>query len=288
MLTALLQAVVSGVLVGGIYASMAVGLSVVFGVMNILNIAHAAFALLAAYLAFWAFKLWGLDPILALVGTVPILLALGAGTYQALIRPIRNSPPLMSLLLLFGLTHILEGGMLLLWSGDYRSINTSYTATSFTLAGITLSTTRSMGFVASALVVAGLSLFLKRSYLGKAIRATMQEREAALLMGVDVDRVSRVAFLLGIGTAAVGGTFLGLVYAFYPYLHFMWVGKLFAIVVLGGMGSVAGALAGSIVLGVAESVTAALTASVWSELVAYVILVLTLLLRPSGLFGRTR
>jgi branched-chain amino acid transport system permease protein len=267
---------------------MAVGLSVVFGVMNILNIAHAAFALLAAYLAFWAFKLWGLDPILALVGTVPILLALGAGTYQALIRPIRNSPPLMSLLLLFGLAHILEGGMLLAWSGDYRSINTSYTATSFTLAGITLSTTRSLGFVASALVVGGLSLFLKRSYLGKAIRATMQEREAALLMGVDVDRVSRVAFLLGIGTAAVGGTFLGLVYTFYPYLHFMWVGKLFAIVVLGGMGSVAGALAGSVVLGVAESVTATLTASVWSELVAYAILVLTLLLRPSGLFGRNR
>lgn len=288
MLMTLLQAVVTGVLVGGIYACMAVGLSVVFGVMNILNIAHAAFALLAAYLAFWAFKLWGLDPILALAGTVPILLALGAGTYQALIRPIRNSPPLMSLLLLFGLAHILEGGMLLLWSGDYRSINTSYTATSFTLAGMTLSTTRSLGFVASALVVGGLSLFLKRSYLGKAIRATMQEREAALLMGVDVDRVSRVAFLLGIGTAAVGGTFLGLVYTFYPYLHFMWVGKLFAIVVLGGMGSVAGALAGSVVLGVAESVTATLTASVWSELVAYAILVLTLLLRPSGLFGRNR
>ncbi len=288
MLIGLLQAVVSGVLVGGIYASMAVGLSVVFGVMNILNIAHAAFALLAAYLAFWGFKLWGLDPILSLVGTVPILLALGAGTYQALIRPIRNSPPLMSLLLLFGLAHILEGGMLLAWSGDYRSINTSYTATSFTLAGITLSTTRSIGFVASVVVVGALSLFLKRTYLGKAIRATIQEREGALLMGVDVDRVCRVAFLLGIGTAAVGGTFLGLVYAFYPYLHFMWIGRLFAIVVLGGMGSVAGALAGSIVLGVAESVTASLTASVWSELVAYAILVLTLMLRPTGLFGRGR
>jgi branched-chain amino acid transport system permease protein len=285
---ALLQAVVTGVLVGGIYASMAVGLSVVFGVMNILNIAHAAFALLATYLAFWGFKLWGVDPILSLVGTVPILVALGAGTYQALIRPIRNSPPLMSLLLLFGLAHILEGGMLLAWSGDYRSINTSYTATAFTLGGITLSTTRSIGFAASALVVGGLSLFLKWSYLGKAIRATMQEREAALLMGVDVDQVSRVAFLLGIGTAAVGGTFLGLVYAFYPYLHFLWVGKLFSIVVLGGMGSVAGALAGSILLGVAESVTATFTASVWSELVAYTLLVLTLLLRPSGLFGRIR
>jgi branched-chain amino acid transport system permease protein len=288
MAVALLQAVVTGVLVGGIYACMAVGLSVVFGVMNILNIAHAAFALLSAYLAFWAFKLWGVDPILSLLGTVPILLALGAGTYQAFIRPIRNSPPLMSLLLLFGLAHILEGGMLLLWSGDYRSINTSYTATSFALGELTLSTTRSIGFVASALVVGGLSLFLKRSYLGKAIRATMQEREAALLMGVDIDHVSRVAFLLGIATAAVGGTFLGLVYAFYPYLHFLWIGRLFAIVVLGGMGSVAGALAGSIVLGVAESVTASLTASVWSELVAYAILVLTLLLRPSGLFGRGR
>jgi branched-chain amino acid transport system permease protein len=288
MLIGLLQAVVGGLLVGGIYACMAVGLSVVFGVMNILNIAHAAFALLAAYLAFWASKLWGVDPILALLGTVPILLALGAGTYQGLIRPIRDSPPLMSLLLLFGLAHILEGGMLLLWSGDYRSINTSYTATSFSLAGITLSTTRSLGFVASALVVGGFSLFLKRTYLGKAIRATMQEREAALLMGVDVEQVSRVAFLLGIGTAAVGGTFLGLVYAFYPYLHFLWVGKLFAIVVLGGMGSVGGALAGSILLGVAESLTATLTASVWSELVAYAILVLTLLLRPAGLFGRAR
>ncbi len=288
MASALLQTVVSGVLLGGIYACMAVGLSVVFGVMNILNIAHAAFAVLAAYLAFWAFKLWGLDPILSLVGTVPILLILGAGTYQALIRPIRNSPPLMSLLLLFGLAHILEGGMLLLWTGDYRSINTRYTATSFELGGVMFSTTRFIGFVASALVVGGLSLFLKQSYMGKAIRATMQEREAALLMGVDVERVSRVAFLLGIGTAAVGGTFLGLVYAFYPYLHFLWVGKLFAIVVLGGMGSVAGALAGSLILGVAESVTATLTASVWSELVAYTILVLTLLVRPSGLFGRGR
>jgi branched-chain amino acid transport system permease protein len=283
---AVLQAVVTGVLVGGIYAAMAVGLSIIFGVLKIINVAHAAIALLCAYVAYTAFTVLGVDPVASLVLTIPVALLIGGAMFRFLIRPVLGRPPLLSLLLLFGFVNVLEGAMLLGWTADPRSLTPAYSAWSFQVGPVILSTTRLLGFAASCVVVGGLAVFLRRSFVGRAIRATMQDHQAALLMGVNTVRVSMIAFLLGVGTAAVGGTVLGLVYVFYPALHFLWIGKLFCIVVLGGIGSVGGVLAGATVLGVAESLTATFFPAVWAELVAYVLLVLTLWIRPAGLFGR--
>jgi len=206
--------------------------------------------------------------------------------FRVLVRPVLGGPPLISLLLLFGFANLLEGVMLIGWTADPRSLTPSYSASSLQAGPLILSVTRLIGFAGACLVVGALTVFLRHSFTGKAIRATMQDRQAALLMGVNTVHVSMIAFLLGVGTAAVGGTILGLIYAFYPALHLLWIGKLFCIVVLGGVGSVAGVLAGATVLGVAESLTATFFPAVWAELVAYVLLVLTLWFRPVGLFGR--
>lgn len=287
LLTTVLQAVVTGLLVGGIYAAMAVGLSIIFGVMKIINVAHPAIALFCAYIAYSAFTGFGFDPVASLVFSVPAALLIGAVMFRVLVRPVLGGPPLISLLLLFGFANFLEGVMLLVWSGDPRSLTPFYSASSIQLGPVILSATRLLAFIVSCLVVAALAVFLSKSFTGKAIRATMQDRQAALLMGVNTDQVSMVAFLIGVGTTAVGGTVLGLVYAFYPALHLLWIGKLFCIVVLGGIGSVSGILGGAAVLGVAESLTATFFPAVWAELVAYVLLLLTLWIRPAGLFGRT-
>lgn len=287
MPTTLLQAVITGILVGGIYAAMAVGLSIIFGVMKIINVAHPAIALFCAYLAYTAFSVLGLDPVASLIISLPAAILIGGAMFQVLVRPVLGAPPLISLLLLFGFANFLEGVMLIVWTADPRSLTTSYSASSHQVGPFIFSVTRLLGFAASCLVVAGLTVFLRWSFTGRAIRATMQDRQAALLMGVNTVRVSLVAFLLGVATTAVGGTVLGLIYAFYPALHLLWIGKLFCIVVLGGVGSVGGVLAGATVLGVAESLTATFFPAVWAELVAYVLLVLTLWFRPAGLFGRT-
>ena len=286
MQATVLQAVITGILVGGIYAAMAVGLSIIFGVMKIINIAHAAIALFCAYIAYTAFTVLGLDPVASLVLSIPASLLIGGAMFRVLVRPVLGGPPLISLLVLFGFANFLEGVMLIGWAADPRSLTPAYSGSSLQVGPVIFSATRLLGFAASCLVVGGLAVFLRRSFTGRAIRATMQDQQAALLMGVNTDRVSMVAFLLGVGTAAVGGTLLGLIYAFYPALHLLWIGKLFCIVVLGGVGSVGGVLAGATVLGVAESLTATFFPAVWAELVAYVLLVLTLWFRPAGLFGR--
>ncbi len=282
----MLQAIITGILVGGIYAAMAVGLSIIFGVLKIINVAHAAIALLCAYVAYTAFTVLGVDPVASLVLSIPATLLLGVVMFQVLIRPVLGRPPLLSLLLLFGFANFLEGVMLIGWKADPRSLTPTYSASSLQVGPLIFSTTRLLGFAASCLVVGALAVFLRRSFTGRAIRATMQDEQAALLMGVNTVRVSMIAFLLGVGTTAVGGTILGLIYVFYPALHLLWIGKLFCIVVLGGVGSVGGVLAGATVLGVAESLTATFFPAVWAELVAYVLLVLTLWIRPTGLFGR--
>lgn len=287
MPTTVLQAVITGILVGGIYAAMAVGLSIIFGVMKIINVAHPAIALFCAYLAYTAFNVLGLDPVASLIISLPAAILIGGAMFQVLVRPVLGAPPLISLLLLFGFANFLEGVMLIVWTADPRSLTPSYSASSYQVGPFVFSVTRLLGFAASCLVVAGLTVFLRWSFTGRAIRATMQDRQAALLMGVNTDRVSLVAFLLGVATTAVGGTVLGLIYAFYPSLHLLWIGKLFCIVVLAGVGSVGGVLVGATVLGVAESLTATFFPAVWAELVAYVLLVLTLWFRPAGLFGRT-
>jgi branched-chain amino acid transport system permease protein len=181
---------------------------------------------------------------------------------------------------------VLEGSLSLVFSADFKTINTLYAATGLNILGFTFQTTRLISFVVAVVAMISLGLFLKMTFLGKAIRATVDQRRGALLVGINTERVEQAAFLIGLAMAAIGGTLLSTVVAFYPFLHFFWIGKIFAIVVLGGLGSIVGALLGGVILGVVESVTGTLAPVVWSEIVAYILLFMTLLVRPSGLLGR--
>ncbi|MEM3627106.1 MAG: branched-chain amino acid ABC transporter permease [Candidatus Bathyarchaeia archaeon] len=289
MLETLLQTIVNGILLGGLYALMAVGLSLCFGVMRVANSAQAAMAVLSAYIAYWLFVLYDLDPFFSIPICMGILFIIGLGIYRTLITRIMNtpSPTLLSFLLLSAVAIIMENSMVMVAGGNiYRAIYASYTATSLKFAGIVFPIVRIAGFVISISAIVVLSLVLKFTYIGKAMRAIAQDRDAAMLMGVNATQIGAITFGIGASLSGVAGVFLALIYAFYPAVQGLWIAKLYAIVIFGGMGSIAGALLSSMILGIVEAVIGVYIPTMWAYVAAYVILLLTLFIRPSGLLGR--
>jgi len=288
MLELALQSILNGVLLGGIYALMAVGLSLCFGVMRVANSAQAAMAVLSAYISYWLFVLYGLDPFFSIGISMGILFTLGLGIYRSLVTRIINtpSPTLLSFLLLSAVAIVMENSMVMAGGNIYRAIYTSYTATSVEIAGIVFPIVRVAGFVISMSVILVLSLVLKFTYVGKAMRAITQDREAATLMGVNATRIGSITFGIGAALSGIAGVFLALIYAFYPAVQGLWIAKLYAIVIFGGMGSVPGAMLASMVLGMVEAVIGVYIPTMWAYVVAYIILLLTLFIRPTGLLGK--
>lgn len=288
MLELALQSIVNGILLGGIYSIMAVGLSLCFGVMRVANSAQAAMAVLSAYIAYWLFDLYGVNPFFSIIVSMGALFVVGLGIYRLLITKIVNtpSPTLLSFLLLSAVGIIMENGLIMIGGNVYRSIYTSYTAKSVEVAGIVFPIIRVAGFVLSIVIIISLFLILKYTYLGKAMRALAQDREAASLMGVNVARIGSITFAIGTAMSGVAGVIMALIYAFYPSIQNLWIAKLYCIVIFGGMGSIPGAMLASLVLGVVETVVGAFVPTMWTYVVAYVILLLTLSIRPAGLMGR--
>ena len=288
MLELVLQSIVNGLLLGGIYSMMAVGLSLCFGVMRVANSAQAAMAVLGAYIAYWLFKLYGINPFFSIAVSMGVLFALGLGTYRLLVTKIVNtpSPTLLSFLLLSAVAIIMENGLIMIGGNIYRSIYTSFTASSVEVAGIVFPIIRVAGFVLSIVTIFSLFLILKYTYLGKAMRAMAQDREAASLMGVNVTRVGSITFAIGTALSGIAGVLMALIYAFYPAIQNLWIAKLYCIVIFGGMGSVTGALLASMILGVVETVIGAFVPTMWTYVTAYAILLITLSIRPTGLLGR--
>ncbi len=284
----LVQVAIVGLLTGGVYALMAAGLTLVFGVMRVINIAHGAFLIFSAYLAYWLFTLYGLDPFVSIIIIVPLLFILGVLLQSGLLSKVKNEPGLI-VLLTFSLAIMLEGIMGALWQSTGRSIRTWYISEvwQFNIADITirLPVVRIVGFTAAIITLFLLYLMLTRSDLGRAIRATIQNRDAAQLVGVNVDRVQALTFGLGLATVAVGGAVFSLIWTFNAASHEEWISKLLSIIVLGGMGSLPGALIAALIMGVAESTAAVTMTSYISPIVFYLILFLTLIFRPQGLMG---
>jgi branched-chain amino acid transport system permease protein len=284
----LVPVAIVGLLTGGVYALMAAGLTLVFGVMRVINIAHGAFLVFSAYLSYWLFTLYGLDPFLSVVVTVPVLFIIGLVFQRYLLARVRGEPGLV-VLVTFSLAITLEGAMGALWKSTGRSVRTAYTGEvwKLNLAEITvrLPLVRIAGFAAAILALLALYVLLKRSDLGRAIRATIQNRAAAQLMGINVDRVQAITFGLGLATVAAGGALFSLIWTFNSGSHVEWISKMLSVIVLGGMGSLPGALLAALIMGVAESVAAVTMTSYISPIVFYVILFLTLIFRPQGLLG---
>jgi len=279
----LVQVAISGVLLGAVYALLAIGLNLIFGVMRIINIAHGDLLMLGAYATFWLFTLWGVNPLLALVLVAPGMFLLGMALQRVLVDRVVGQPLLSSLLLTFGLSSLLVGLALNLWTANYRSVPAF--SGSLVVGGVALSVPRLIAFSVALAITAAVYLFLTHAKLGKAVRATAQNAEVALVCGIDVASIRRLVFGLGTALAAAAGALLAVIYTIYPEMGRAFLMKAFAIIVLGGLGSFQGAFLGALALGVAEAFAGYLWNTQIAEAVAYVVFIGVLLVRPGGLFG---
>jgi branched-chain amino acid transport system permease protein len=282
----LFQSLVLGVLLGGLYALLAAGLTLYFGVMRVVMIAHAAFLVLAAYLAWDVNRRFGIDPLLSLVVTVPLFFLAGVGFQRLLIARLRPATvTMMSVLLTFAVALVIEGMLGFVYSGTQRRVQLSYGAASIEVLGAQVAVVKLIAFGLAALSLLALYLLLTRSRFGQALRATIQHPQAARLIGIDTDRVAGYGFGLGLATAAVGGVALSLDSTIYPSLHWHWIGPLMAIIVVGGLGSIPGAAIAAMVLGIGQSLLQLPLGTTWAQTVFYLALFATLLVRPQGFFG---
>lgn len=284
-MTQLVQALALGLLIGGVYALLASGLTLIFGVMHIINVAHGAFLVLVAMLTWWMWRETDIDPIVASVVTTPLMFGFGWVLYRTVIARIRGSSPSMSVLLTFGLALTIEGILNVTAGNIFRSATPAYFEQSFRVAGISLPKPQVYGFLAAVSVLALLYLVLTRTWTGRAIRATSQNPSGAALVGVSATSTAALAFAVGVATTGVGGSIMSVLYPFFPASHYDWISRLLGIIVLGGMGSLPGALVGALILGLAETLTATYGSLRWSTLVFYLVIMAVLLVRSQGLFG---
>jgi branched-chain amino acid transport system permease protein len=287
-MTIFLQSLLSGVLIGGAYALVGVGLTIIFGVMRIINFAHGELVMLGMYAAYFLFTLGHVDPFVGILVIFPAMFLFGALLQRTVINRVLDALPQNQILLTIGIGLILSNTMMLLFTSDYRILTTSYSSSSFSLGDVSVSVPLLLSFLVTAAITALLYWFLLKTDTGQAIRATAQDRDAAQLMGVNVRRMSVLATGIGAGLAAVAGALISPTYYIFPQVGQPFTLKAFVIVVLGGMGSVVGATVGGIVIGATESLAGAYAGAGLKDLVVYVLFLLILLLKPAGLFGKSR
>jgi len=282
-ISTLVQLLIGGLLLGAVYALAAAGLNLIFGVMRVVNFAHGDLMMLGAYVAFWLYTLAGLNPLVSLLATVPLLFLLGWGLQRWLVDRVVGQPPLMSLILLWGVSLVIINAALFLWTSNSRSVPAF--SGGIELGGLSISRSRGIAFVAAIAITGAVWLFLQRSRWGKAIRATAQSSEMALVCGIDVARVRHITFGLAAAMAGAAGNLIVFIFAVSPVVGPTFMLKSFAIIVIGGLGSFQGALVGALVVGVIESFSAYVLNSQVSEAIVYFALILFLLARPNGLLG---
>jgi branched-chain amino acid transport system permease protein len=283
--TELVQTLVLSLLVGGIYALVASGLTLIFGVMRVINIAHGAFLILGAFITYTVWDRVGLDPLVGVLITTPVVFGLGWLVYRLLVRPIRSAPMSSTVLLTFGLALVTEGVMGVVWGNDSTSVRPAYVDRSFHLGDVFLPEAQVYGGLLAIVVLVALWLVLAKTWLGRAIRAAAANPASAELVGIKVTAVAALVFGLGLAAAGAGGAITGVLYPFVPGSHYLWIARLLAIVVLGGLGSLEGAVLSALVFGIAETVTAVYFSPAWATAVPYAIVFAVLLIRPQGLLG---
>lgn len=280
----LISGVLIGILLGGLYALMASGLTLVWGTMRVLNIAQAAFVILGAYLSYSALTVLHVDPFLSMLFLGPIMFGLGVGSYYVFLRPIKHNRESLAVLVTYAMAAGIEGLLGLLYSTNYRAIMPSYAMSTFLVADSRLPVVQVYAFLASIAILGALGLVLKATRFGRALRAATQNPMSSQLLGVRHTLISAVGFGIGVGTAAVAGALYGMSNSFNPASQLDLIGILLAIVVLGGLGSMWGTLIGALILGIIASV-AGVYVPLWSNFAFYCALFLVLLLRPQGLWG---
>jgi branched-chain amino acid transport system permease protein len=277
------QVIISGILSGVLYAMVALGLALIFGVMRIINVAHGPLLMLGAYTTFFLYSAFGLNPYLTVPISMAVLFVVGVVLERTLVFRVVDAPELSSLLLTFGISIALVNAAQLAFTSDLRSVE--YLTGSWIVGPFALSKSRVIAFAFAGALTAGAFLFLKHTRLGKAIRATSQSREVAMVCGIDVGAIHRLTFGLASALAAAGGALIAVIVAIQPEMGQIWTFKSFLVIVLGGAGNYPGALLGGMLLGLVEQLASLFLTTQLSEVVAYVLLVVVLLVRPTGLLG---
>jgi len=284
----LVGALVAGVLLGGFYAAVTVGVSISFGILDIVNIAHPAFIILGSYIAYIVNQRLGIDPIVVSIVVLPAFYALGALVYQVyhLSFEKRGQDALRGLAFFFGILFITEVALILVFGVDFRYVEASYIGPTLHVGIVDLPLRLLVPCVISLVLLAGLQLFLTKTFIGRAIMAVSQDQLALQLMGADPVRIKRIAFAISIATSSIAGACLIIIQPVEPSVGREYIGRIFAICVLGGLGSLPGTLIGAMLVGIIESITSTFYGPSWAPAVAFGLLLLTLAMRPAGLMGR--
>ena len=281
-----IQVLINGILFGTMYGIAAIGLSVIFGTMQIIFLAQGTMIILAAYGCYYLFKYLSIDPYLSIIIILPASFVFGFGMYQGIFRKVAHAGKFPSLLIAFGLMALLENLMSVIFSPSPRGIRTSYTAYGISVLGLTISLTRLIAFVMAILATTGVTLFLKKTLWGKAVRAASENLESATLVGITPHKVNGITFAIGIGLAGLAGIATSTIYSFDPFFGFIFSLKAMIALAIGGMGSLVGALLGGILLGVIESLGAFILTGGWADAISYAVFILILMFKPEGFFVR--
>ena len=289
-MTAVIQATLNGIMMGSMYGLTALGLTLIFGVMKVINFAHGSLLMVGMFSAYWLIKLTGIHPYLALLIVPPVLYVFGYYLQDVVIKPVfkaerQTREPATVIIVTTGVWYVLHNLSLMLFGAEYRTVRTAISNKSMALGPYILSIPKFSGFVIAVLATIGLALFMRKTKIGMALRATALDREAANLMGIDQYKVYNIAFGLGTAIAGIAGCVLIPFYYVYPSVGVVFDIRAFIIVVLGGLGSIPGALLGGLVIGLIESVFSQFMASTWTEAIIYAIFLIILFVKPSGFFG---
>ncbi len=284
----IVQACILGLLTGGVYALMASGLTLAFGIMRVINVAQGAMIILGAYLSYSAFTVLHIDPFLSILLITPLVFLLGVTVQLVFIRPLRSDErEELSLLVTWAIALGIEGVLSILYHTTYRSTITKYANTSWSIGRYHVSEVRVFAFAISIAILAVLYVLLTRTRFGRAIRATVQNPVSAALLGIDGRQIAALGFGLSVATAAAAGAVYGMVFPFNPGSHYDLISRLLSIVVLGGMGSLGGAVVAALFMGLAEAVLSSTLSPSWSPFTFFIVLIAILVVRPQGLFGVT-
>jgi branched-chain amino acid transport system permease protein len=284
--TFLTQILINSLFIGGIYACVAMGFSLIWGVANFLNLAQGEFVMLAGYMTYWLFKSLGVDPFLSITIVLPVMFCAGYLLERYILDRVIELNPFVTILFTFGLSILIANLGLRLFGPDVRVIMTSYSESNFTIAGVVIPLVRMVIFFFALAVAAGIYVFLKKTKIGNAIRAASQNRQSAVTMGIDIRHVFAVTFGIGVAITGVGGSLLSIVSPINPSMGLSFALKAFIISVLGGVGSLRGAFVGAIILGLAENFGSIIISSNFKNAIAAFILVFILVFMREGIFGR--
>jgi branched-chain amino acid transport system permease protein len=282
----LAQLLVSGVMLGGIYAIMSIGLTLIFGVLKVVNFAHGEFLMLAMYAAWATTSVVGGNSYAAVIVVVPVLLGFGALVHLLIIRPAIDKPHLIVVFATMGLSIAMQNLALVLMTADLRDVPPLFGGTPLRIGGIYLRAELVLGFLISVAITLALMIFIKRSYIGKAIRATVQDRDAAMLMGINVPRIFLLTFAGGSALVGLAGCIMLPLYSTFPTVGLNFVLIAYVIVVLGGMGSMEGALLGGICVGIVQSLSGYYVAPAYGQMFYFLLFLLVMIFRPNGLLGQ--